>query len=370
MLLPLALVASPAFAAVTQGPPNAPYEPAWENQTRAPALPDTAVQATPFAGPLDRPWGIATLPDGSFLVTEKPGRMRLVGRDGSLSEPIRGLPEVDARSQGGLLDVTVSPNFAQDRRVFWTYAKPMGGGLVATAAAQGVLSPDGTELTQVADIFVQNPPSPSTKHYGSRILVAPDGALFVTTGEHSDAPARELAQDPNATWGKIVRLGSGGPEIWSLGHRNIQGAAFDAQGRLWAVEHGPRGGDELNLIERGANYGWPVVSYGLNYSGSPVGIGEPRAEGFVEPVYYWDPVIAPGGMDIYGGSLFPDWQGDLLIAGLQAEGLVRVKLEGDRVVGEERILEGLGRVRDVEELSDGSLLILTDAGGIQRVTPG
>jgi glucose/arabinose dehydrogenase len=200
--------------------------------------------------------------------------------------------------------------------------------------------------------------------------VGPDGAIYVTTGEHSDAPARELAQDPQATWGKVMRLGSDGAQVWTLGHRNVQGAAFDGQGRLWVSEMGPMGGDELNLIEQGANYGWPVVSYGLNYNGSPVGIGEPRAEGFVEPVYYWDPVIAPGGMDFIDQGLFPGWQGDLLIAGLQAEGLVRIKLEGDRVVGEERVLQGLGRVRDVEEIADGSLLILTDSGSIQRVTPG
>jgi glucose/arabinose dehydrogenase len=366
----LALLPLPALAAVEQGPPNAPYEPAFENQTRAPALPETAVEVAPFATGLERPWGIAALPDGTFLVTEKPGRMRLVSAEGALGEPIAGLPDVDSREQGGLLDVTVSPNFAQDRRVFWTYSKPMGGGLVATAAAQGVLSADGTALTEVADIFVQDPPSPSAKHYGARVLVGPDGALYVTTGEHSDAPARELAQDPAATWGKVVRLGGEGAEVWSLGHRNPQGAAFDAQGRLWTVEHGPLGGDELNLIQPGANYGWPVVSYGLNYNGSAVGIGEPRAEGFVEPVYYWDPVIAPGGMAFYQGGLFPGWEGDLLIAGLQAEGLVRLALEGDRVAGEERVLEGLGRVRDVEVLGDGSLLLLTDDGAIQRVTPG
>jgi glucose/arabinose dehydrogenase len=370
IVLALALLPFPVLAAVPQGAPNAPYSPAFENQTRAPALPETAVQVQRFAAGLERPWGIAPLPDGTFLVTEKPGRMRIVAADGTVGEPIRGLPEVDAREQGGLLDVTVSPNFAQDRRVFWTYAKPMGGGLVATAAAQGALSADGTELTEVADVFVQDPPSPSPVHYGSRILVGSDGALYVTTGEHSEAPARERAQDPNATWGKVVRVGVDGAQVWSLGHRNPQGAAFDSQGRLWTVEHGPLGGDELNLIEQGANYGWPVVSYGLNYDGSPVGIGEPRAQGFAEPVYYWDPVIAPGGMDFYDGALFPGWRGDLLIAGLQAEGLVRLKMDGDRVAGEERVLAGLDRVRDVEELPDGALLILTDVGEILRVTPG
>lgn len=372
-LIALAILPLPACGAVPQGAPNAPYDPAFENQTRAPALPDTPVEAQPFAGPLERPWGIASLPDGTFLVTERPGRMRLVAADGTLGEPIAGLPEVDARGQGGLLDVTASPDFAQDRTVFWTYAKPMGDGLVATAAARGRLSPDGTALTEVRDIFVQDPPSPSTNHYGSRVLFDDEGRLFVTTGEHSAAPARELAQDPAATWGKVVRVDPEGAEaeVWSLGHRNPQGAAIDPEGRLWIIEHGPLGGDELNLIEQGANYGWPVVSYGLNYNGSAVGRGEPRGEGFVEPVYYWDPVIAPGGMDFYEGALFAEWQGDLLIAGLQSEGLVRLRLEGDRVTGEERVLEGLGRVRDLEELPDGSLLIATDSpeGGLLRVTP-
>jgi glucose/arabinose dehydrogenase len=381
----LALLPLPALAAVEQGAPNAPYQPAFENQTRAPELPDTPVQATPFAGPLESPWGIASLPDGSFLVTERPGRMRLVGADGTISDPIAGVPEVNPGGQGGLLDVAVAPDFAQSRTVFWTYSKPMGRGLVATAAARGTLSQDGTQLTDVRDIFVQTPASDSTKHYGSRIVPVGDGTLFVTTGEHSDAPERELAQDPNATWGKVVRItengealsdnpyagGGGRAEVWTLGHRNIQGAALDGQGRLWITEMGPLGGDELNLIERGTNYGWPVVSYGLNYDGSPVGSGEPRAEGFAEPVYYWDPVIAADNILFYDGALFPDWQGDAVVTALKAGGLVRLRIEGDRVTGEERMLSDLGRVRDVEELGDGSLLILTDGpdGQVMRVTP-
>ncbi|TNC48726.1 PQQ-dependent sugar dehydrogenase [Rubellimicrobium rubrum] len=381
----LALLPIPALAAVEQGPPNAPYEPAFENQTRAPELPDTPVQATPFAGPLESPWGIASLPDGNFLVTERPGRMRLVGSDGTISEPIAGVPEVNPGGQGGLLDVAVTPDFDQTRTVFWTYAKPMGDGLVATAAARGTLSADGAQFTDVRDIFVQNPPSDSTKHYGSRVVPAGNGLLYITTGEHSDAPERERAQDPNATWGKVVRItengealsdnpyasGGGRPEVWTLGHRNIQGATLDDQGRLWVTEMGPLGGDELNLIEPGSNYGWPVVSYGLNYDGSPVGSGQPRAEGYAEPVYYWDPVIAADNILFYDGSLFPDWQGDAIITSLNPGGLVRVRLEGDRVTGEERMLGDLGRVRDVEELGDGSLLILTDGpdGQIMRVTP-
>ncbi|EYD74661.1 PQQ-dependent oxidoreductase, gdhB family [Rubellimicrobium mesophilum DSM 19309] len=382
----LALLPLPALAQVEQGPPNAPYQPAWENQTRAPELPATAVQATPFAGSLEHPWGIARLPDGSFLVTERPGRMRLVSPDGTLSDPIAGLPEVDAREQGGLLDVAVSPGFAQDRTVFWTYAKPMGQGLVATAAARGTLSEDGTRLTDVKDIFVQQPPSADPMHYGSRVVPDGQGHVFVTTGEHYDPEERWRAQDLSTTWGKVVRVnvdgtvpgdnpfvqGGGRPEVWTLGHRNVQGAAIDGQGRLWTIEHGPMGGDELNLSVPGTNYGWAEVSYGLNYDGTPVGTGQPRAEGFAEPNYYWDPVIAPGGMDFYGGTLFGDWRGDLLIGSLNPGGLVRIRLDGERVAGEKRMLPDLGRVRDVEELPDGSLLLLTDFedGGIVRVTPG
>jgi glucose/arabinose dehydrogenase len=237
--------------------------------------------------------------------------MRLVGPDGSLSEPIAGLPEVDARSQGGLLDVTASPNFAQDRRVFWTYSKPMGGGLVATAAAQGVLSPDGTEMTEVADIFVQDPASPNPQHYGSRVLVAPDGAIFVTTGEHSEAPGRERAQDPQRHLGQGRAPGREGAQVWTAGPPQRPGARLRRGRPAWTIEHGPWAGDELNLIEQGANYGWPVVSYGLNYNGSPVGHGRAAGRGLRRARLLLGPRHRPGGMDFYDGALFPDWQGDL-----------------------------------------------------------
>lgn len=384
----LALAAAPARAQVEQAPPNAAFEPAWDGQTRAPALDPTPVRAEPFAGPLEHPWGIAPLPDGRFLVTERPGRLRIVAADGTLSEPVEGLPEVDARRQGGLLDVTISPDFATDRTIFWTYSKPLGGGLTATAAARGVLAEDGRSLSEVQDIFVQEPPSDSPMHYGSRILFLPDGTLAITTGEHSRAPERERAQDPQATWGKVIRINpdgsippdnphaedrAGHPAVWTLGHRNPQGAALDARGQLWIVEHGARGGDELNLIRRGANYGWPVVSYGVEYSGAPIGSGEPRGEGFEEPVYYWDPVIAPSGLAFYEGSMFDGWSGDLLIGSLNPGGLVRLRQgEDGRITGEERLLGEIGRLRDVEVLEDGALLLLIDdpRGGILRVTPG
>jgi glucose/arabinose dehydrogenase len=270
-----------------------------------------------------------------------------------------------------------------------TYAKPMLDDLSATAAARGVLSEDLTELTEVEDIFLQAPGSPSPMHYGSRVV--PDGAghVFITTGEHFTVEERVFAQDLDKTFGKIVRVAADGtvPEdnpftgditavnnIWSFGHRNVQGAAIrPGTDQLWAIEHGPAGGDELNLIAAGANYGWPVVSYGINYDGSPVSEGLYRHEenGFVEPVYYWDPVIAPGGMTFYEGEAFADWEGDLLIGGLVAGGIVRLEMDGDRVTGEERLLTDLGRVRDVAVDADGSVLVITDFadGALWRVTP-
>jgi glucose/arabinose dehydrogenase len=393
LLLSTTLFAGAAAAQpVDDGDPNRPdVTAAFEGQTEAPAVTSAvAPEATQIAGPFEHPWGIAVLPDGAgYLVTERPGRLRHVSVEGAVSAPITGVPEVLADGQGGLLDVSLSPTFAEDRVVFLTYAKPMLDDLSATAAARGVLSEDMTALTEVGDIFLQTPGSPSTNHYGSRIV--PDGAghVFITTGEHFTEEERVFAQDLGKTFGKIVRVGEDGavPEdnpftgddtaennIWSLGHRNVQGAAIrPGTGQLWAIEHGPAGGDELNLIAPGANYGWPVVSYGINYDGSPVSEGLYRhaENGFVEPVYYWDPVIAPGGMVFYEGDAFPEWEGDLLIGGLVAGGIVRLEMEGDRVTGEERLLTELGRVRDVAVDGDGAVLVITDFGdgALWRVLP-
>ncbi|PZX50873.1 PQQ-dependent sugar dehydrogenase [Cereibacter changlensis] len=374
-----------ATAQVEQGPANAGFEPAFEAQTRAPALEDSTVQSERFAEGLEHPWGIAALPDDRFLVTERPGRLRVIESDGSLSDPVSGLPEVDARGQGGLLDVALGPDFANDRMIYWSYAKRVADGTV-TAAARGVLSEDRTSVGEVEEIFVQSPVSQATKHYGSRIAFDGEGHVIITTGEHSDAPEREKAQDLEATWGKVIRLnldgsipednpfadGGGAPSIWSYGHRNIQSAAFGADGTLWTIEHGPLGGDELNDTRAGLNYGWPVVSYGLNYDSTPVGSGEARMEGMEEPTYYWDPVIAPGGMIFYEGEAFPGWQGDILVGSLKPGALVRLTLEDGRVTGEERMLTDVGRVRDVEETAGGDLLILIDAadGAVLRVSPG
>ncbi|WP_299412014.1 PQQ-dependent sugar dehydrogenase [uncultured Sulfitobacter sp.] len=376
-----ALLAAAACAqGVEQGNKNAPqFTPAWPMQTRAPAQ-DSGIQlqVEVLADGLDTPWGIAVLPDGGYLVTERSGALRLV-RDGRAGPPIAGVPQVLAQRQGGLLDVALAEDFASSRIIFLTYAKPMGGRQSATAAARAVLSADGTELSEMRDVFVQNPPSPNAMHFGARVV--PQGRyLFITTGEHFSNRERQFAQDVDKTYGKVVRVtlegeaaeeNPFGNEVWSLGHRNVQGAAIrPSDGTLWTLEHGPAGGDELNLIERGANYGWPVVSYGVNYSGAPVGSGKARADSFTEPRYYWDPVIAPGGFAFYSGDMFADWQGDVLAASLNPGGLVRLVLEGDRVVGEERFLDGEIRVRDVEIDRDGAILILDNSDGrLLRLTP-
>lgn len=371
-----------------RSPKEAGFEPAFAEQTRAPLVSsDVETSMQTIADGLVHPWGIEVLPgDAGYLVTERPGRLRLVGRDGGLSEPISGVPEVVAEGQGGLLDVALAPDFDSSRRVYLSYAKPVGGGLSATAAAYGTLSDDMSALENVTDIFVQEPGSSVTMHYGSRIVFDGAGHVYVTTGEHSSDETRVYAQDLDKTYGKVVRLTLDGevpegnpfagqdgaiPSIWSYGHRNVQGAMM-REGELWTIEHGPRGGDELNRIEAGANYGWPVISYGIRYSGGPIGSGESSREGMEQPVYYWDPVIAPGGMLTYDADAFGEWQGDVFIGSLYPGGIVRLELSGDRVQAEERMRMELGRVRDVEIDSDGALLAITDKenGELVKITPG
>jgi len=364
---------------VPQGDRNAPqFTPAWPTQTRAPEQNSgVQMQFEVLAEGLDTPWGMVELPEGGILVTERSGTLRLV-QGGMAGAPIAGVPQVLAQRQGGLLDVALAEDFATSHAIYLTYAKPIGEGMSATAAARAVLSVDGTALTDVREVFVQDPPSPNAMHFGARV-VPQGGYLYITTGEHFSTRERQFAQDVNKTYGKVVRVlpeggvAAGNPfgnEVWSLGHRNVQGAALRADGTLWTLEHGPAGGDELNLITRGANYGWPVVSYGVNYSGVAVGSGMARAEGFTEPQYYWDPVIAPGGFAFYSGDMFTGWQGDVLAASLNPGGLVRLVLDGNRVVGEERFLEGEIRVRDVEAARDGAILILDNTEGrLLRLTP-
>ena len=381
------LLAGPALAQdFNAAPPHGQgQQPAFEQQTRAPVLPDQPLQQQVVVDGLEQPWGMAELPDGSWLVTELRGRLRMVSPEGALSEPISGLPDLDTRDQGGLLDVIVADDFDQTRKLWLSFAQPREGGKTATAVASGTLSADGRSLEGVEVIWQQQPAWDSTKHYGSRLVMDGDGGMFVTTGERSVEDARVHAQNVTTTLGKVVRIdpesgapmGEPGvaealPEIWSWGHRNIQGAAMGPDGALWTIEHGPKGGDELNRPEAGRNYGWPRVTYGVEYSGGAVEEGLTAMEGTEQPVYYWDPVIAPGDMVFYDGPMFADWQGDVLIGGLQAGAMVRLEMADGRVTGEARHLQGIGRVRDVEVASDGAIMVLTgeDAGALIRVTPG
>ncbi|NEX92382.1 PQQ-dependent sugar dehydrogenase [Caulobacter sp. 17J65-9] len=374
--------------AETRAPNGEGQTPAFPNQTRAPQPASTErFSIRTVVSGLSHPWALAFLPDGRLLVTERPGRLRIVSPAGEVSAPVAGLPKVDARDQGGLLDVELSPSFATDGLIYWSYAEPRPGGN-GTAVARGRLVADGPEprVENVQVIFRQQPTFDSTKHFGSRLVFAPDGTLFVTLGERSLPASRVKAQDLSTDFGKVVRINPDGsipkdnpfvsqagdrPEIWSYGHRNVQAAALDLKGRLWTVEHGPKGGDELNRPEAGKNYGWPVITYGIDYSGAPIGEGLTAKAGMEQPVYYWDPVIAPSGMTFYTGDAFPAWKGSILIGGLVQKGVVRLVLgPDDRVAAEERLPIG-ERVRDVRQGPDGAVWLVTDEtdGKILKLSP-
>jgi glucose/arabinose dehydrogenase len=348
---------------------------------------EESIRVETVAAGLEHPWGLEFLPDSRMLVTERPGRLRIVSPDGTVSEPVAGVPEVDPRGQGGLLDVALDPKFATNRLVYLSYAEPGEGGN-STAVARAVLSEDAASLSELEVIFSQKPKLPSEGHFGSRLVFDGNGDLFVTLGERFKPEFRVQAQELNSHLGKIVRIRADGsvpednpfvaqagalPEIWSYGHRNIQAAALHPEtGQLWEIEHGPQGGDELNIVEPGANYGWPVVSHGVNYDDSPVGSGKQRQAGMVDPIHTWTPVIAPSGMAFYTGSAFPDWRGDLFVGGLRSTALVRLELDGTRVANEERLLQDLGRrIRDVMQGPDGALYLLTDEenGELLRLSP-
>jgi glucose/arabinose dehydrogenase len=368
--------------------PNSPdQKPTFAGQTRACGMTSTsAYQVEVLAKGLDKPWAVEPLPDGNLLVTEKPGRMRVISATGVMGPPLTGLPEVVAGGQAGLLDVALSPTFATDRIVYWSFSEPRSGGN-GTAVARGVLSQDNKSLTQVKVILSTKPTYNNTMHYGSRLAFGQDGMLYVTMGERSSLETRPQAQHLNSHLGKILRITTDGapapgnpfigqsgalPEIWSVGHRNVQSSAFDTQGRLWIVEMGPQGGDELNLIEKGKNYGWPLVTFGEEYSGQPVPNAVTAKEGYESPVYYWDPVIAPSGAQFYTGSAFPEWQGNLFVGNMKDKRLIRLKIENGKVTGEEHLLADRGqRVRDVKQGPDGALYIVTDQsnGELWKVSP-
>jgi glucose/arabinose dehydrogenase len=349
-----------------------------------PAFAETTVKTEQVASGLNKPWGLAFLPGGEMLVTEKGGTLLRVSADGSKAE-VAGLPKVDSRGQGGLLDVVLHPRFAENRLVYVTFSEPGEGGN-GTAIGRGRLADDGSRLESFEVVFQQMPKVSSTGHFGSRLAFAPDGNLFVTLGERMSF--RERSQQLDAHFGKVVRITEDGsvpadnpyakgqngalPEIWSYGHRNPQSAAINpATGKLWVIEHGAKGGDEINVPEAGKNYGWPVISYGVNYDGSKIGEGTAKA-GMEQPLHHWDPSIAPSGMAFYTGDLFPEWKGDVFVGALKTEVLVRVDLDGDKVISEENLLTDLGaRIRDVRQGPDGALYVLTDDtnGKLLRLTP-
>ncbi len=370
-------------------PPNVPeLKPAFPQQTRAPAVTSkTRLQVTEIASGFNKPWAVAFLPKGRFLVTEKPtGRLYIVEANGKKSKPVAGIPKVDGREQGGLLDVKLAPDFEKSRAIYWTYYEPRkgGNGLAVARARLNEGSTPRVEDLQV--IFRMQPTMESTKHAGGRLVFTPDGHVYVVLGDRSIMAGRVQSQKLDSHFGKVVRIRPDGkvpednpfvdregalPEIWTIGHRNILAAALDGKQRLWVAEMGPQGGDELNLVEKGKDYGWPTIGYGEEYSGKPIH-KTAQAEGMEQPVYYWDPVISPSGMVIYSGKLFPEWRGNPLIGALSGKSLVRLVLDGDRVVGEERLLTDRGeRIRDVAEGPDGALYLLTDEsnGKLLKLTP-
>lgn len=381
---------------VDSRPPNATGQsPAFPGQTRAPERKaNVAFDVVTVVEGLQNPWGMTFLPSGRMLVTERPGRLRVAGADGKLSAPVAGLPPVDARGQGGLLDVALAPNFASNQWIYWSYSEPRESGANNTAVARGRLVNEGDDAPRVENvevIFHQTPSLRSTMHFGSRLVFARDGKLFVALGERSIREGRMQAQRLDGLLGKIVRINPDGsipqdnplvgkegarPEIWSLGHRNIQAATLHpSTGELWEVEHGTRGGDEINISRKGKDYGWPTIAYGIEYQGGPITGGITAKEGMEQPIYYWDPVIAPSGMVFYTGTLFPAWKGSLFIGGLGSTNLVRLTVEGQKIVGEERLLKDLKpkpeRIRDVRQGPDGALYLLTDsaAGRMLKLVP-
>ncbi len=377
------------------GAANAPEQkPAFPGQTRACSVTSgVAFDVVVVAKGLEQPWAVEPLPDGAFLITEKAGRLRIVSANGEIGEPIGGLlpvgqggvsaasgqgglPPITARGQGGLLDVALSPSFASDRTIYWSFSEQREGGS-GTSVARGVLSADRRNLEQVRVIFRAMPTYNNGLHFGSRLAFGTDGKLYITLGDRFDkAVTRPQAQHLNSHLGKVIRINPDGtvppdnpfskepgalPENWDIGHRNVQSSTFDEHGQLWTVEHGAKGGDELNLIEKGKNYGWPIISYGEEYSGEPIPGNITARAGLEQPVYYWDPVIAPSGMEYYTGSAFPAWRGSIFIGGLASQRLVRLAIKDKRVVGEEHLLTDRGkRIRDVRQGPDGSIYVVTD----------
>lgn len=365
-------------------PPNTNYKSAFAGQTRIRSVKtNTAIQATAITSSLASPWGVASLPDGRLLVTEKVGRMRIVTTTGTVGNIITGIPAVNSSGQGGLLGLCLDPQFPTNRMVYWVFSENVTGGSL-TAVAKGKLSSDETSIENATVIYRAGPAANSSAHFGGRILFDQTGNLVVSCGERANNNTRVLAQSVAGSLGKIVRINTNGlpasgnptftqsgalPELYSFGHRNPQGIAFHPVTKeLWQSEHGPRGGDEINLVKPGANYGWPTITYGLEYSGQRVLTGIQQQTGMEQPAYYWDPVVSPSGMTFYSGNRVPEWQNNLFVGSLSGMHIVRLVIENNKITGEERLLRSESqRFRDITQGIDGALYAITDAGRLYRI---
>ncbi len=363
---------------------NTNYKPAFEGQTRIGGVKTTTpYEVTIITDKLSNPWAVTSLPDGRLVITEKAGTLRIATTAGQISNPIKGFPEVDDREQGGLLDVAPAPDFEKSRILYFTFAEKTPQGSL-TAVGKGKLSADENQIENFQVIYRAIPYYDNSMHFGSRIVFDNNGNIFVSTGERSDMETRPKAQLLDNGYGKVIHITPNGepvvgnpfintqgalPEIYSYGHRNAQGLAIHpATQELWLSEMGPRGGDEINLIKPGKNYGWATITYGIEYSGQTIGDGITQKEGLEQPVYYWDPVLSPSGMTFYSSNIIPEWQNNLFIGGLSSKHIARIVLKNNRVIGEERLLENENqRFRDVGEGKDGALYAVTDEGRLYRI---
>jgi glucose/arabinose dehydrogenase len=369
---------------VESNTPNTTYKSAFTGQTRVNGIKTTtSYESTVLTTTLTNPWGVKSLPDGKLLITEKGGTLRIVTTSGTMSSPISGIPAVNASGQGGLLGLCLDPEFSSNRIIYWVFSEAVTGGNI-TAVAKGRLSNDEKTVEGATVIYRTTPANSSNLHYGGRILFDKTGNLVVSTGERSVLETRPLAQSVSASLGKIVKITKNGqpvtgnptfsqsgalPELFTIGHRNPQGLALHpVTGEIWSSEHGPRGGDEINRLKVGANYGWPVITYGIEYSGQVIGGGIQQQEGMEQPVYYWDPVVSPSGMTFYEGNRVPEWENNLFIGALSGMHIVRLAIKDNRVVGEERLLSQENqRFRDITQGKDGALYAITDQGRLYKI---
>lgn len=376
--------ADSSLPAVETKQPNTDYKPAFAGQTRVAGVRTTSkFEGRMVTNGLKNPWAIAVLPDRRLLINEKGGNMRIVTPSGQVGAPITGLPQVATGGQGGLLGLALDSDFEQNRMVFWVYSEPVSGGSV-TSVAKGNLSADFQRMENATVIYRALPSYNNSLHFGGRVILDRSGNLFISTGDRSDKVTRPQAQDLNSGLGKVIRITKDGqpaagnpfigrsgvrPEIYTYGHRNVQGLAFHPEtGDLWQNEFGPRAGDELNLIKPGLNYGWPVISYGYEYNGDRIPGGITQQSGLEQPVYYWDPVLSPSGMTFYNADEIPEWKNNLFIGGLNSNHIARLVIRNNRVVGEERLLSAEGqRWRDVVQGKEGELYAVTDEGRLYRI---